>query len=868
MRVFDCLNSLCLVLFVAVGATTVTSEARNQEHDVTCLALSHLELHQAGFGLTRAEDSLEHLRTKETPIGTRVSFRQHYRGVPVWDTRVHVFLDDAGEVRHVAGGTFPVESLKTEPTIPSRQVLARARMQADLPDATMATEPELIVRAREQGILAWLAIVYTGEDRVPVRLILDATEGTLLEQTTLMCSSGPPDPCDREWIIEGAEIETTVTTYPNTGDDPFNVFVTVANTWSGTPEWEKTQPVTIHGAGMTLLPGIEYEITILPTCLTWDTYNSAWGRHDVFFAAINSEAFYWDPSIGDPLVDRFCSGGLESADAFPGELWAFGGDVSGDDDLCVGNDPIVFSYQETDLSKTVYFSVGLQIGLGSPFATDLFPSWGSFRVLIQPKSVVFNPNPMTTMNDDTLVDDDDANDAAPLETYLKVDPLPLLTPPAANQPWKLEGEYCEIVDIISYWTGVPESADGHFGYLRDCDHFEAVNCYYHVTRSQQHIQSLGFVGALGIADYAIPVDPHGMSFEPQAAYVTEVLGSGTGYLKFGDGGGLVDFAEDADVILHEYGHAIQDHQTLGTYLADPGGDDGYGPETRAMGEGFADYWAASTFEEQNLASGFDPLLYGEWALPVAGQRRLDRNKLYPADMHATSEHNNGEIYSQPLWEIRSLIGRTTADRLILLSHWLLPVSEDPLFTDGALALLSADDLDNDNDAHDEIVAAFLARGIFRNAVVTAIDEDGFTLPTGVEITASEPDLNNVQIGNTPVDFVKPFKTTLTLTAGLLTDYIFDHWEVEGVDQGPNPILDRTLDDLVILPGGVQITAVYSFTGVGACWGADINSDGKVNGADLSILLGAWSTGSPLADLNTDGVVNGADLAILLGCWDP
>jgi hypothetical protein len=62
----------------------------------------------------------------------------------------------------------------------------------------------------------------------------------------------------------------------------------------------------------------------------------------------------------------------------------------------------------------------------------------------------------------------------------------------------------------------------------------------------------------------------------------------------------------------------------------------------------------------------------------------------------------------------------------------------------------------------------------------------------------------------------------------------------------------------------QVKAVY--VPVGPC--ADLNNDGLTNGADLSILLGAWSSGLPVADLNIDGVIDGADLAILLGCWAP
>ena len=47
---------------------------------------------------------------------------------------------------------------------------------------------------------------------------------------------------------------------------------------------------------------------------------------------------------------------------------------------------------------------------------------------------------------------------------------------------------------------------------------------------------------------------------------------------------------------------------------------------------------------------------------------------------------------------------------------------------------------------------------------------------------------------------------------------------------------------------------------------DINGDGRVDGLDLSVLLGAWGTDNPLADIIRDGQVDGADLSALLGNW--
>ena len=49
-----------------------------------------------------------------------------------------------------------------------------------------------------------------------------------------------------------------------------------------------------------------------------------------------------------------------------------------------------------------------------------------------------------------------------------------------------------------------------------------------------------------------------------------------------------------------------------------------------------------------------------------------------------------------------------------------------------------------------------------------------------------------------------------------------------------------------------------------CIVGDFNCDGRVNGFDLSRVLGYW--GLAEADLDGDGTTTGLDLAILLGNW--
>ncbi|MEE2896504.1 MAG: dockerin type I repeat-containing protein, partial [Planctomycetota bacterium] len=53
-----------------------------------------------------------------------------------------------------------------------------------------------------------------------------------------------------------------------------------------------------------------------------------------------------------------------------------------------------------------------------------------------------------------------------------------------------------------------------------------------------------------------------------------------------------------------------------------------------------------------------------------------------------------------------------------------------------------------------------------------------------------------------------------------------------------------------------------------CNAADLNGDGRVDGADLARILARWGQSclGCAADLNRDGEVNGADLAGILAGW--
>ena len=56
-------------------------------------------------------------------------------------------------------------------------------------------------------------------------------------------------------------------------------------------------------------------------------------------------------------------------------------------------------------------------------------------------------------------------------------------------------------------------------------------------------------------------------------------------------------------------------------------------------------------------------------------------------------------------------------------------------------------------------------------------------------------------------------------------------------------------------------------GIAVACPADLNADGRVDGADLGLMIGAWGSDGP-GDLDGDGSVSGADLGLLFADWGP
>jgi zinc metalloprotease ZmpB len=145
-------------------------------------------------------------------------------------------------------------------------------------------------------------------------------------------------------------------------------------------------------------------------------------------------------------------------------------------------------------------------------------------------------------------------------------------------------------------------------------------------------------------------------------------------LRFGKGG--VDDAEDAEVVLHEYGHALHFSQNF-VFGSEQAG---------AISEGFADYWAVTVSDVVSRALGVparEPLpCVADWdsvsytsTVPHC-LRRVDLDLHYPADLSG-EVHHDGQIWLRALWDIRQALGNVQADTIILQGSFDFPGTTMP-----------------------------------------------------------------------------------------------------------------------------------------------------------------------------------------------
>jgi hypothetical protein len=282
--------------------------------------------------------------------------------------------------------------------------------------------------------------------------------------------------------------------------------------------------------------------------------------------------------------------------------------------------------------------------------------------------------------------------------------------------YRLTGPYVNIQDFESPASPPATSPDPDgFQFTRDAQGFEDVEVYWGLDQNQRYIQSLGF---LNIQNLSIWGDPHGFNGADNSHYIPS-----TNRLAWGEGG--VDDAEDLDVVLHEYGHAIQ-HGSV------PGWGGGH---EASMGEGFGDYWAGSYSASRDLYRW-------EWVFNWDGHnpfwpgRILNDTRTYSS--WGGDIYSNGTIWASYLMQLWFEISREESDQIVLAHHFLLGTSA--LVTQAAAALVTSDrnlneGLNVDSIVHYGVLRAFFTAGQYEIPSITHTPLANQTVPGPYTVTA-------------------------------------------------------------------------------------------------------------------------------------
>lgn len=196
--------------------------------------------------------------------------------------------------------------------------------------------------------------------------------------------------------------------------------------------------------------------------------------------------------------------------------------------------------------------------------------------------------------------------------------------------------------------------------------FDEANAYYHLRSALRYFGSLR-------GRRRFPSPP----FRPIRAVVRDHTNPDNAFfrpiandLRFGDVGPRPT-ARSADIIYHEFSHAVSDIAArLGRAPEDA--------QSRGLSEGYSDYFAGSVLNDPHFA---------DWVAPGAARDASDPTLKFGAGFDGP-EHETGAVWAAVLWGIRSKAGARDTDRIAFESLFLL--SPQSTFDDGFQALLLAD----------------------------------------------------------------------------------------------------------------------------------------------------------------------------------
>lgn len=175
-----------------------------------------------------------------------------------------------------------------------------------------------------------------------------------------------------------------------------------------------------------------------------------------------------------------------------------------------------------------------------------------------------------------------------------------------------------------------------------------------------------------------------------------------------------DSSVDSDVVFHEYGHGISNR------LIGNGSTALSGTQSGAMGEGWSDYWAITRNNDgavgEYVVNNTIGIRRAAYTVPAAAVH----DSYADVGAGGFEVHNDGEVWAATLWDLRTQLGATVTDRLVLNGMKYTPVR--PSFLNARDGILQADQNLNAGANRCAIWTVFARHGMG----VSAVGNDGTT----------------------------------------------------------------------------------------------------------------------------------------------
>ncbi|HKG58479.1 MAG TPA: M36 family metallopeptidase [Pyrinomonadaceae bacterium] len=214
-----------------------------------------------------------------------------------------------------------------------------------------------------------------------------------------------------------------------------------------------------------------------------------------------------------------------------------------------------------------------------------------------------------------------------------------------------------------------------------------------------------------------------------------------------------DSSVDGDVVFHEYGHGISNR------LIGNGSTALSGTQSGAMGEGWSDYWAITINNDGAV---------GEYVTNNPAGIRRAAYTVPAAAVHdsysdlGSGVHADGEVWAATLWDLRTQLGATITDRIVLNGMKFTPTR--PSYLNARDGILQADQNLNGGANRCTIWTVFARHGMG----VSAVGNDGTTHVAATDVPGDCGGSCSFSINPTSASFAAAggsASVTVTATAG-------------------------------------------------------------------------------------------------------